>query len=137
MNLLIPELVKSKAKQSCLFYTLEILKRSKFCLFHKFERLKRSELCLFHKLDRSKRSKSVYGFPQAFLVSKEASTAGWRYEKERHSVRLDVGKLHLVQGRICPLPLPPAHSPAVGKIRETSCVCPPLSPPSHPGTPHG
>ncbi len=53
-------------------------------------------------------SQILYGFPQAFYVSKEASTAERRYEKERHSERLNVGKLHLVHGRICPLP--PQHT---------------------------
>jgi hypothetical protein len=52
----------------------------------------------------------LYGFPQAFFVSKEAPTAEWRYEKERHSVRLNVGKLHLVQGWIFPPSPLPLHT---------------------------
>jgi hypothetical protein len=49
----------------------------------------------------------LYGFPRAFFISKETPTAGWRYEKERHSAGLDVSKLHLVQGRVPPLHPPP------------------------------
>ncbi len=59
-----------EAKQTCLFYTLERLKRSKFCLYHKFEISKRSKLCLFHKLERAKRSE-VYLF-RKFKKSKRS-----------------------------------------------------------------
>ncbi len=84
----------------------------------------------------------LYGFPQAFLISKETPAAGWRYEKERHSAELGVSKLHLVQGRV-----PPSSPPC-----SPQCTCPrrdnrgqlqlhlalPTAPaPLHPHTPHG
>ena len=49
--------------------------------------------------------------PTSLFVSKEASTAERRYEKERHSVKLYACKLHLVQGRVLlySLPPPPPH----------------------------
>ncbi len=72
----------------------------------------------------------VYGFPQAFFVSKETPTAEWRYEKERHSAGLEVSKLHLVQGRIFPLPPSPPSTPATGKIREAGRVSALPPPPS-------
>jgi hypothetical protein len=53
----------------------------------------------------------VVAFLWNFFISKEAVAAERRYEKERHSVKVNACKLHLGQGRICSLFSLPSPSP--------------------------
>ncbi len=74
----------------------------------------------------------LYGFPQAFFISKEASTAEWRWEKEGRERGLHICGVQTIAR---PPPPPPSRCDNGGSLLALHFQSPSPPPPPSPHTP--